>query len=196
LTRSGLDWTAKFGKAVPAALAGLPVKEAILDGELVVEAGGGASEFSALQADLSAGRTDRMILCLFDLLYLDGHDLRAAPLVERKAALGALLAGAPPVLRYSEHFDEDGELVLRHACRLSLEGIVSKNRDASYRSGRGRDWIKSKCSMRQEFVVAGFVPSTTSRNAIGSLVLGYYKDGDLIHAGRVGTGFTHAAAQD
>lgn len=196
LTRSGLDWTGKFGKAIPAALAGLPVKEAIIDGELIVETAGGASDFSALQADLSARRTDRMILYLFDFLYLDGRDLRPAPLIERKAVLGRVLEGAPPVLRYSEHFEENGKLVLRHACRLSLEGIISKDRDAPYRSGRVRDWIKAKCALRQEFVVAGYVPSATFRNAIGSLVMGYYEDGALLHAGRVGTGFSHTVARE
>jgi len=196
LTRSGLDWTEKFGDAIVTALGSLPVRQAIMDGELIVEGAGGASDFSALQAALSEGRVDRMALYLFDLLYLDGYDFRPVPLAERKATLQKLLDGAPPVLRYSEHFEEDGELVFRHACRLSLEGIVSKAGDAAYRSGRGKDWIKSKCSMRQEFVVAGYVPSTTSNRAIGSLVLGYYENERLIYAGRVGTGFSHVLAQD
>jgi len=193
-TRGGLDWTTKFGKAITAALASLPADDSILDGEVVVEGAGGASDFSALQAALAAGRSDRLVFYLFDLLYLDGRDLRGARLVERKAALEALLQAAASPLRYSEHVEENGELVLRHACRLSLEGVVSKDRDAPYRSGRGRDWIKSKCSERQEFVVAGFVPSSTARKAIGSLVLGYYEAGKLIHAGRVGTGFTQQVA--
>lgn len=194
-TRSGLDWTAKFGKPISAALAGLPLKEAILDGEVVVEASAGATDFSSLQADLAAGRSDRLVLYLFDLLHVDGRDLRPAPLVERKAALEARLRGAPPVLRYSEHFDEDGDLVLRHACRLSLEGVLSKDRQAPYRSGRRGDWIKSKCSERQEFVIAGFTPSTISRKQIGSLLLGYYEGGKLVPAGRVGTGFSQKVAQ-
>ena len=195
-TRSGLDWTGRFGKTIPAALARLPADEAILDGELVVEGAGGASDFSALQADLGAGRTDRFVFYLFDLLYRDGRDLRPAGLADRKAALEALMRGAGPVLRYSDHFEENGELVLRHACRLSLEGVISKDRAAAYRSGRGKDWIKSKCSERQEFVVAGFVPSSTSRKAIGSLVLGYYRNGELVHAGRVGTGYSHKVAEE
>ena len=196
LTRSGLDWTAKFGKDVPKALAGLPVERAILDGELVVEASGGASDFSALQADLSAGRADRFVYYAFDLLYLDGRDLRGAALVDRKAALAKLIEGAPDTLRYSDHFEEDGEMVLRHACRLSLEGVVSKRASGKYASGRGRDWVKSKCSDRQEMVVGGFMPSTTSKQAIGSLVLGVYDDGKLRHVGRVGTGFSREVAHD
>lgn len=196
-TRGKLDWTEKFGKAIPKALAALPLQEAILDGEVVVESAAGASDFGALQADLSAGRSDRFVFYLFDLLYLDGRDRRAAPLVERKAALQQLLQGADPVLKYSEHFEASGEMVLQHACRLSLEGIVSKLRDAKYPSGRSRDWIKSKCSQRQEFVVAGYVPSTASEHAVGSLVLGYHDDkGRMVHAGRVGTGFSRIVSED
>src|SRR5690606_16104155 len=102
LTRSGLDWTEKFGEALPKALAGLPAKTAIIDGELVVEASGGASDFSALQADLSEGRSDRFRYYAFDLIYLDGHDLRGAALVDRKDALKALVDGAGPALAFSE----------------------------------------------------------------------------------------------
>jgi bifunctional non-homologous end joining protein LigD len=196
LTRSGLNWSAKFGGHIADALARLPLENAIVDGEIIVEGPSSASDFSALQADLSEGRSDRFVFYIFDLLYLDGYDLRPAPLIERKKLLQTLLAGSDPVLRYSEDFDEDGDLVLRHACRLSLEGVVSKLRDAPYHSGRGKDWIKSKCSARQELVVAGFVPSTTSAKAIGSLVLGYYEDGRLNDAGRVGTGYTARAAAD
>ncbi|MCJ1900623.1 DNA ligase D [Paracoccus versutus] len=196
LTRSGLDWTTRFGKAVPAALRDLSVGTAILDGELVVETDAGASDFSALQADLSAGRSDRFAFYAFDLLYLDGYDLCRVPLVERKALLARLLGQEGGILRFSSHFDEGGALVLRHACRLSLEGIVSKLRDGPYRAGRGRAWIKSKCSARQEFVVAGYVPSSVSRRAIGSLILGVYEQGGLQHVGRVGTGFSAAVAED
>lgn len=196
LTRGGLDWTGKFGKAVPKALAVLPAKQAVIDGELVVEASGGASDFSALQADLSAGRSDRFAFYAFDLLYLDGQDISGAALLDRKAALAHLLRDAPPELRYSEHFEEDGEMVLRHACRLSLEGVVSKRANGKYRSGRGRDWIKSKCGNRQELVIGGYVPSSTSAKAIGSLVLGVHENGEFRHAGRVGTGFSRVVAED
>lgn len=196
LTRSGLDWTAKFGKEVVAALRDLPVGSAILDGELVVETSAGASDFSALQADLSAGRSERFIYYAFDLLYLDGYDLRALPLVQRKEMLEQIVAEAGKAIRYGGHFEENGAMVLRHACRLSLEGIVSKLRDAAYRSGRGKSWIMSKCSARQEFVIGGFVPSTTARQAIGSLVLGVFGGDKLRYVGRVGTGFTGLVAED
>lgn len=196
LTRSGLDWTRKFGKPVVDALKALPAKDALIDGELVVENAVGASDFSALQEALSEGRIDGFSYFVFDLLHLDGHDLTACRLVDRKAALARLIESADPLIRLSEHFEENGGLVLEHACRLSLEGVVSKERDSAYASGRGRTWLKSKCSHRQEFVIGGYVPSSTSRSAIGSLVLGAYEEGRLEHVGRVGTGFTAKVAAD
>lgn len=196
LTRSGLDWTKKFGKRLIAAFQQLPVGTALIDGEVVVETRGGASDFSALQADLSEGRTDRFVFYAFDLLHLERYDLTNVPLVGRKELLQELIGDKVGALRYSSHFEENGDLVLQHACRLSLEGVVSKLRDAPYRGGRGKSWVKSKCSARQEFVVAGYVPSTTSRKAIGSLVLGVYEGNKLHHVGRVGTGYTSAVAED
>ena len=195
MTRSGLDWTAKFGDAIVAAFKALPVRDALIDGELVVENAAGASDFSALQADLSEGRTDRFLFYAFDLLYLDGYDLREAPLDARMGALEKLVGQGSGMLRLSGHFDEDGAIVLRHACRLGLEGIVSKLRDAPYHSGRGKGWIKSKCSARQEFVVAGFVPSTAASDAVGSLSLGVYEGDALRYVGRVGTGFSASTAR-
>lgn len=196
LTRSGQDWSGRFGEAIPAALAALPCRTAILDGELVVETAAGVSDFSALQADLSAERVDRFRFYLFDALYLDGADLRGLPLTDRKARLQALLDGADERLRFSEHFLEDGEMMLHHACRLSLEGLVSKKAGDPYPTGRSRSWVKSKCSNRQEFVVAGYVPSTVSDDLVGSLALGYHQGGALVYAGRVGTGFSHDVARD
>ncbi|MBN8954322.1 MULTISPECIES: DNA ligase D [unclassified Rhizobium] len=195
LTRSGLDWTQKFGKEILAAFRDLPVGTAVIDGELVVEPAAGASDFSALQADLSEGRSDRFVFYAFDLIYLDGYDLTACPLISRKELLQKTIPSETGTLRFSSHFDENGNLLLSHACRLSLEGIVSKVASDPYRSGRSKTWIKSKCSSRQEFVIGGFVPSTTSRKAIGSLVLGVYEDGKLEHVGRVGTGYTHTVAE-
>lgn len=195
-TRSGLDWTRKFGKGIAAALGSLAVKSAIIDGELIVEGATGAADFSALQADLSGGRTDRLAYYAFDLFHLDGMDIRDCPLLERKAVLEKVMADAPPVLRFSSHFLDDGARVLEHACRLGLEGIISKLGDAPYRSGRSKGWLKSKCSLRQEFVIAGYVPSTAYQRAVGSLVLGVYDDGTLIHVGRVGTGFSATIAAE
>ncbi len=195
LTRSGLDWSHKFGKEIVGAFRDLPVGTAIIDGELVVEPAAGASDFSALQADLSEGRSDRFVFYAFDLLYLDRYDLKASPLIARKELLRKIIPSETGILRFSSHFDENGDLLLSHACRLSLEGIVSKIANDPYRPGRGKTWVKSKCSSRQEFVIGGWVPSTTSRKAIGSLVLGVYEDGKLEHVGRVGTGYTHIVAE-
>jgi bifunctional non-homologous end joining protein LigD len=195
ITRSGHDWTAKFGDRVAAALRALPVEDAVLDGELVVENAIGASDFSALQSDLAEGRDERFLFYLFDVLHLNGYDLRGAPLIQRKVLLESVLAAEIGPLRFSPHFNEDGDLMLRHVCRLGLEGIVSKMKDAPYSSGRGKSWRKAKCASRQEFVIGGYIPSTTSRRAIGSLALGVYEDGALKYVGRVGTGFTAAVAE-
>ena len=199
LTRSGLDWTEKFGAPVTDALAALPADRLLVDGELVVESGGGASDYVALREDLSAGRTDRFRYYLFDLMHRDGQSLIKEPLEKRRRLLRDLLEGdgsAQTPLRFSDAFPEQGELVLRHACRLSLEGIVSKLRTAPYRSGRSGDWIKSKCADRQEFVIAGWTASTATPRAVGSLVLAYHEGDGLVHAGRVGTGFGRAVASD
>ncbi|TGQ34945.1 DNA ligase D [Mesorhizobium sp. M00.F.Ca.ET.216.01.1.1] len=198
LTRTGLDWTKKFGDAIVAALASLKCKDAIIDGEIVVLADSGVSSFPALQAELSAGRTDRFIYYVFDLMRLDGEDLRSEPLVERKQALQELLGKQPDnsAVRFSEHFAEPGKVMLEHACRMGLEGIVSKRADASYRSGSGLSWIKSKCTLRQEFVVGGYLPSDKTGRGLRSLLVGYHEGGKLHYAGRVGTGFSAKTAGD
>lgn len=194
-TRSGRDWTERFGAPLAHALSALPAKQAILDGEVVVDVAGRSSDFSALQADLAEGRTDRMLYYAFDLLHLDGRDLTALPLVERKRLLASLTAGVSDPVRLSEHLDDRGEIVLRHACRMGLEGIVSKLRDSPYRSGRGSSWVKSKCSARQEFVIGGFVASSASARAVRSLVLGVFAGDKLRPVGRVGTGFSASTAE-
>ncbi len=196
MTRSGLDWTRRFGTQVAEALKALPVEQAMIDGELVVENDSGASDFSALQQALSEGRKTGFVFYAFDLLHLDGFDLTPCKLVDRKTALAGLIEKQDGIVRVSEHFEENGSMVLEHACRLSLEGVVSKDRDAPYVPGRGRSWLKSKCSHRQEFVIGGFTPSSTSPRAIGSLALGAYEGGKLVHVGRVGTGFTASVAAD
>lgn len=196
-SRGGLDWTKKFGDEIVAALRALPLGAALIDGEIVVEAHSGVSDFSALQADLSEGRSDRFVYWAFDLLHLDGYDLRGAALLDRKAALARLLGDETSArIRFSAHLEENGAVVLAHACRLGLEGVVSKLRDSPYRSGRVKSWIKAKCFARQEFVIAGYTPSTVSRRAIGALALGVYQNGVLCHVGRVGTGFTANMAQE
>jgi bifunctional non-homologous end joining protein LigD len=197
LTRRGLEWTKKL-PTIAAAIAKLEARTALFDGELVVEGTDGISSFSLLQQDLKVSRHDRMAFYLFDLLHLDGQDLKRAPLRARKAALTELLARAPKhgPLRFSKSTAEHGPSLLKHACKTGLEGIVSKRIDAPYHSGRGHDWLKTKCSDRQELVVAGFAPSHADAHAVGALVLGYYRRGKLRYAGRTGTGFTHQIARD
>jgi bifunctional non-homologous end joining protein LigD len=197
LTRKGLDWTAKFPN-VEAAVGQLPATTALIDGEIVVEDENGVSSFSGLQAALKAGERDSFVYYVFDLLHLDGRDLRDLPLIERKRALERLLAKTKRngPIRYSEHFTEDGSLVHQRACDMQLEGVVSKRLDAPYRPGRSETFIKSKCANAQEFVVGGFVPSTVLPRAVGSLVVGYYDGDQLVYAGRIGTGFTREVARD
>jgi bifunctional non-homologous end joining protein LigD len=195
LTRKGLDWTKRF-PGVAEAVAKLPAETALIDGELVSEDADGISRFSLLQQDLTSARHDRMALYAFDLMHLDGVDLKPLPLVERKGALAKLLGHRTRgALRYSESLTERGPVLLKQACKMGLEGIISKRVDAPYRSGRGHDWLKAKCSDRQEFVVAGFTPSTADAHAVGALVLAVYDRGKLRYSGRVGTGFTHDTAR-
>jgi bifunctional non-homologous end joining protein LigD len=196
-TRNGHDWTHRF-PTIAKALAGLPVETAIVDGEAVIEDEKGMSSFSALQDALSEGRAaDKAIFYAFDLLYRDGVDLRGVPLVARKEALAELVSpGGEGALRFSEHIEANGAAMVRNACRLGLEGVISKARDRPYRSGRNGDWLKIKCTQRQEFVACGFTPSSALPRAVGSLVLGYYENGRLMHAGRTGTGFTGTTARE
>jgi bifunctional non-homologous end joining protein LigD len=196
-TRRGLDWTNRFA-FVANAIAGLPIENAVLDGEAVVEDRQGIADFAALQDALKAGRNETITFYVFDLLHLNGHDVKPLPLLERKEILEQVISAAPPggPLRYSAHFASSGEELLHHLCRLGGEGIVSKHTGKPYRSGRTGDWLKSKCANRQEFVVIGYVPSTSTSKAIGSLVLGYYEKGKLRHAGRAGTGYNAQTARD
>jgi bifunctional non-homologous end joining protein LigD len=197
LTRKNLDWTHRF-KPIAAAVAALPAETALLDGELVVEDDKGISSFSLLQSDLKDGRGDRQVYYVFDLLYLDGRDLTGEPLVARKAALQRLLkaTGKNGRIRYAEHFTEDGPVILKHACGLDLEGIVSKRKDAPYRSGRSENFIKAKCHNAQEFVVAGYSPASADPHAVGALTVAVHDNGELRYAGRVGTGYTRKTARE
>jgi bifunctional non-homologous end joining protein LigD len=192
LTRKGLDWTDRFGKEIAGVLARLECDNAVLDGEIVVLADSGVSSFSALQGALSGGHTEKLVYYVFDLLHLDGEDVSGEPLADRKERLAELLKplGEKGPVRYSEHFSEPGKTMLAHACRMGLEGVVSKRADAPYRSGRGHDWIKSKCTRQQEFVIAGYLPSEKTGRGLRSLIVGYHEGGELRSAGHVGTGFS------
>lgn len=195
LTRSGQDWTHRFG-GLARALGSLKVETALIDGEAAVEDEGGTSSFVRLVEALRAGRSGEMVYYAFDLIYLDGTDLTRAPLIERKTLLEAVLKKAPTngPLRYSAHFATDGPAMLQAACSHGLEGIISKRRDMPYRSGRRDDWLKSKCIQTDEFAIGGYLDSSAHPKAIGALVLGYYRRGSFIYAGRVGTGFNRQSA--
>lgn len=195
LTRSGLDWSRRFGRLGDAFRA-LGVVSATLDGEAVVEDRRGVSDFGLLQKALKTEGSGVIAFVAFDLLYFNGCDMRALPLSERKARLKSVLGSdVRGALRFGDFVSGHGADVLRKACKLGLEGIVSKRIDLPYRSGRNGDWIKSKCGFDDEFVIAGFTQSEAETDAIGALVLGYYKGKTLIYAGRVGTGFDHETAR-
>jgi bifunctional non-homologous end joining protein LigD len=197
LTRKGLDWTKRFA-TIERELKTLPLSSGLLDGELIVQDESGVSSFSGLQSDLKSGKHSRMAYMVFDMLYCEGTNLTGVPLIDRKKALQAVLTSLPAnsPARFSEHLEGSAEELLQHACRLGLEGIISKQASSKYVSSRSVHWIKSKCNLRQEFVIVGYVPSTATKAAIGSLVLGYYDGGALVHAGRVGTGFSNELARD
>src|SRR3712207_5176564 len=188
LTRTGLDWTDKY-PAIADALLRIPVTQAYLDGELCVLSEAGLTSFSAMQAATDARSTEGLVFVLFDLLYLDGEDLTGKPLGVRKERLEALLASAPPGLQYSEHHLVSGQSFYRHACKLGIEGIVSKRLDGPYKPGDRGLWRKVKCLNREEFVVVGWTDPEGSRPHLGALLLAYYApDGRLVYAGRAGTG--------
>ncbi len=197
LTRKGLDWTHRF-KPIADAVAALDARTALIDGELVVEDERGISSFSLLQTDLKDGRSDRLVYYAFDVLHLNGRDLTAEPLIARKAALEALLKSTTKNgrIRYTGHFDESGPLIFKHACEMDLEGVVSKLRNAPYRSGRSENFIKTKCHNAQEFVIAGYSPASNDARAVGALTVAVYENGTLRYAGRVGTGYTHKTARE
>ncbi|HRI50576.1 MAG TPA: non-homologous end-joining DNA ligase [Pseudomonadota bacterium] len=188
-TRSGNDWTGKFA-GIAEAVASLAVESAFVDGEVVALDDQGRSSFQRLQGSLS-GRADApLCYCVFDLLYLNGYDLRSQPLLDRKELLAALLDHNPhPLLRYSEHFTGSGERMFQRACSEHLEGIICKDGRRPYVSSRSTGWLKVKCKNRQEFVIIGYTSPKGSRAHLGALLLAAHEaDGRLRYAGRVGTG--------
>src|SRR5579862_2729973 len=189
LTRTGLDWTHRM-KPIAAEVAELPVESAIIDGEVVVLSADGTTSFADLQAAFQDGANKPLTYFAFDLLHLNGHNLRDMPLVDRKALLSLLFEDADGALRYSEHVDAPGDLVFKKACELHAEGIISKRADGKYISSRTSDWRKLKCIHEQEFVVGGFTLPSNEIYGVGALLLGYYENGKLLYCGRTGTGFT------
>lgn len=190
LTRSGKDWTHRF-RPIADAVALLDVDSAIIDGEATILDSTGRSSFQELQRALKHGGFERLAYFVFDLLYCNGRDLTRSPLLARKALLQRLLAGTPPgPLRYSDHIAGHGSSVGREACRLGMEGIISKRADAVYVQARAPTWLKIKCGRRQEFIIVGHTDPSGARRHFGSLLLAAHDaEGRLVYTGRVGTGF-------
>jgi DNA ligase D-like protein (predicted ligase) len=190
LTRTGLDWSHRYKRTIDA-LRSLKVKSAYLDGERCALNADGLPVFSRLQAAMDEGHTDQLVFFAFDLLYLNGKSTAQLPLIKRKERLERLFNEETQGLRYSEHVFTDGPRFREHACKLGLEGIISKRIDPPYAPSDRGLWVKSKCLNREEFVVIGWTDPEGSRRHIGALLLGYYaEDGRLHYAGRAGTGMT------
>jgi len=193
-SRSGLDWTHRFTE-IAADCAGLG--DCVLDGEVVALNAKGETDFSALQAALSDEKTDRLVYYVFDLLAADGKDFRDMPLLDRKARLETLLAQAPDRIRYVSHFEAAGEAVLKSACRMAFEGVVSKRVDSTYRPGRNLDWIKIKCRGREEFVIGGYWPGSSGKG-VGAILVGLPegqgKSARFAYKGRVGSGYNQSVS--
>lgn len=203
-TRSGQDWTARL-RPLADAIAGAGLPRCVLDGELVVFDAAGISRFQLLQQALGEGgregkrkgkgNASALHYVVFDLPWCAGADLRDQPLHARKARLAQLLAGVKtPALRYGDHVEGQGAAFFTQACRHGLEGIIAKQADSTYRAARTRSWLKLKCGARQEVVIGGYTEPQGSRSGFGALLVGYYNDvgdgdGELVYAGRVGTGF-------
>jgi bifunctional non-homologous end joining protein LigD len=193
-TRTGLDWTEKFPD-IAHGFADLDCDTALIDGEAVAASDEG-SKFSALQKAIKTGGETRFYA--FDLLQIDGKDLRKAPLVERKQTLKALLdtLGPSRAIQYSEHVRGNGEKVFQAMCKAGQEGIIAKKADAPYREGRVGSWLKIKCTKRQEFVIGGYSPSDKRGRAFASLLVGAYEGSKFVYQGRVGTGFDEETMAD
>ncbi|HEX2830154.1 MAG TPA: DNA ligase D [Burkholderiales bacterium] len=192
ISRNGKDWTANF-PSIARCVARLPVKTAWLDGEVAVMESDGRTSFQALQNALTTDHGEKLHYFVFDLMYLDGYDLRSVALLERKSILEKLLAAAPSALRFSSHIEGSGIEFFKQACKLELEGMISKLARSVYKGGRCRDWVKVKCSQRQELVIGGYTDPEGSRKGFGALLLGVYEeDGSLRYSGKVGTGFNDA----
>jgi bifunctional non-homologous end joining protein LigD len=188
-TRRGNDWTNRFRKIAGDAWH-INAGSAIIDGEVVVPSADGTTDFSVLQNELK-GRSKKIVMVAFDLLYLNGYDLRKLPLFERKALLKKIIAKTD--IQFSQSFEIDGREMYKHACKTGLEGVVSKVRDSRYRSGRVNDWVKKTCAQRETLAIAGF--ALDGKNGTASN-LGRRKGNGLIYAGKVDHGFDSASAKD
>ena len=197
ISRNGKNWTDAFPEIVEG-VGRLGVDDALLDGEVAMVLPDGRTSFQALQNAFSGqGSRAALVYFVFDLLRLNGESLERLPLEQRKATLKALVGRKKnDRLRYSDHVDGNGDTFFQQACRVGLEGIVSKRRDLPHRAGRHGGWVKTKCVLRQEFVVGGFTEPEGARAGIGALLIGYYDGDRLVFSGKVGTGFTQKLALD
>jgi bifunctional non-homologous end joining protein LigD len=187
-TRRGNDWTKRFRKVADDAWR-LNAGSAIIDGEIVVPSADGTTDFSVLQNELK-GRSTKIVMVAFDLLYLNGYDLRKLPLFERKGLLQKLIAGTD--IQFSESFEVDGQEMYKHACKTGLEGVVSKVQDSKYPTGRSNDWVKKTCAQRETLTIAGFALDGSKWDG---LYLGRRKGKELVYAGKVDHGFDTALAK-
>ncbi|MEJ8823232.1 DNA ligase D [Variovorax humicola] len=195
-TRNGHDWTHKL-QHLASAIPKLKLESGWLDGEIVVLDDKGLPDFQALQNAFDSSRTANIVYYIFDAPFLNGRDLRGEPLETRRAIAHALLAKPPAALRFSESFDAQPQDLLASACRMGLEGLIGKRRNATYVMRRADSWIKLKCQQRQEFVIAGYTDPQGARTGFGSLLLAVHGDkGKLDYAGNVGTGFDEKALVD
>lgn len=190
-TRRGHDWTNRFGD-LARHIARLSTNQAIFDGEVIAADVSGKPDFGLLQDALATGGAKGLLYYIFDLLYLDGFDLRSTPQLQRKKLLRELLpdAGDGPLL-YSEHMETSGESMFKNACAMDLEGIVSKRSNAPYASNRGENWIKVKCQKRGHYPIVAFVEKLGAKpRRIASFYIGRWESGKLLYAGKVQSGFT------
>ncbi|MDQ6881696.1 MAG: DNA ligase D [Pseudomonadota bacterium] len=196
LTRGGHDWTGRMS-SLAVEVEALGIASGWLDGEIVVMNSAGVPEFNALQTAIDSGSGERIQYFVFDAPFLGGLDLRQVPLWSRRAALKQLFADQPQGrVHYSEDFAIAPAQMLEAACRMGLEGVMAKREDSSYVSSRTGNWLKLKCSLRQEFVVVGFTDRNNSPGEVGGLLLAYHDDGELRYAGSVGTGWDAQTGRD
>jgi len=188
-TRRGHDWTNRFKKVADDAWH-IKAGSAIVDGEVVVPAADGTTDFSVLQNELK-GRSTSIVLVAFDLLYLNGRDLRKLPLFQRKTELKKIIDGTE--IQTSESFELEGREMFEHACKIGLEGIVSKVRDSAYASGRGNNWVKKTCAQRETLTIAGFA---LDQGKWDGIYVGRRKGPDLVYAGKVDHGFDKASTAE
>jgi bifunctional non-homologous end joining protein LigD len=197
VTRNGNEWTGKLGALVKA-LQTMDLPDGWYDGEIIMPGADTPADFQALQGAFDSKRTEEIVYYLFDLPYCAGHDLRDVPLLQRREVLQRIVTRKPHAnVRFSEVFEVPAAELLDSACRLGLEGVIGKRRDSAYVCRRSTDWIKLKCSRRQEFVIGGWTDPKGSRTGIGSLLLGLHDDsGKLVYAGNVGTGFNERSLRE